>query len=158
MKEYKYKCEKCGLSKWNGIQIPLQLHHINGNRYDNRIENLQLLCPNCHAQTDNFAGKNILRKKKIYNCKNCGKEFYASEGSSKNSNIYCSVECKDEQIHNRNKFIQNKKILKPDKETLCNDFKLFGNFSQIAKKYNVSDTAVRKWFKKYNLSKETLNF
>jgi DNA-binding CsgD family transcriptional regulator len=51
-------CEICGIASWNGRRISLALHHINGDRYDNRIENLQLLCPNCHSQTDTFAGRN----------------------------------------------------------------------------------------------------
>lgn len=52
------KCEKCGREKWEGEDIPLQLHHINGCHNDNRINNLQLLCPNCHALTENYCGKN----------------------------------------------------------------------------------------------------
>lgn len=52
-----YKCEKCGINSWMGNIISLQIHHINGNRYDNRLENLQVLCPNCHSQTDNFCKK-----------------------------------------------------------------------------------------------------
>lgn len=54
------KCygEGCGLSEWLGKKLQLQLDHINGNRRDNRIENLRLLCPNCHSQTSIFAGKN----------------------------------------------------------------------------------------------------
>lgn len=54
-----YKCERCGNSLWLNQKIPLELHHINGDRHDNRIENLQLLCPNCHALTDNYRGRNI---------------------------------------------------------------------------------------------------
>ena len=53
VKEYIFKydikkryCECCNNDKWNGKDIPLELHHINGDRFDNRIENLQILCPN----------------------------------------------------------------------------------------------------------------
>lgn len=53
------KCERCKSTSWLGENIPLELHHINGDNMDNRIENLQLLCPNCHALTDNYRGKNI---------------------------------------------------------------------------------------------------
>ena len=54
-----HKCEVCELTEWLGKLIPLELHHINGISSDHRIDNLQLLCPNCHAQTDNYRGKNI---------------------------------------------------------------------------------------------------
>lgn len=43
---------------WQDKEIPLELHHINGNNRDNRLENLMLLCPNCHALTDSYRGKN----------------------------------------------------------------------------------------------------
>lgn len=51
------KCESCHLKTWFNGSIPLELHHIDGDRFDNRLENLQILCPNCHALTDNHAGK-----------------------------------------------------------------------------------------------------
>jgi DNA-binding transcriptional ArsR family regulator len=55
------RCESCGLNEWRGMAIPLTLHHLNGDRHDNRLENLQILCPNCHGQTDTWAGRNIPR-------------------------------------------------------------------------------------------------
>lgn len=51
-------CSECGLVEWNGKKIPLELEHINGKNNDNRIENLTLLCPNCHALTPTYRGKN----------------------------------------------------------------------------------------------------
>lgn len=51
-------CERCKLSEWQGLPIPLELHHKNGNNRDNRLENIVLLCPNCHALTESYRGKN----------------------------------------------------------------------------------------------------
>jgi Zn finger protein HypA/HybF involved in hydrogenase expression len=59
------RCERCGISDWLGRPLSLALHHMNGDRLDNRVENLQLLCPNCHSQTDTFAGRNLRLVKEI---------------------------------------------------------------------------------------------
>lgn len=53
------RCEMCLREKWNGRPIPLELDHINGRRDDNRQANLRVLCPNCHAQTETYRGRNI---------------------------------------------------------------------------------------------------
>ena len=51
------KCERCNLSEWLGLPISLELHHIDGDRSNNNFDNLQILCPNCHALTPNHSGK-----------------------------------------------------------------------------------------------------
>lgn len=56
------RCSKCRNSKWLNVPIPLELHHVNGNHSDNRLDNLRLLCPNCHALTPTYRGKNISSK------------------------------------------------------------------------------------------------
>ena len=55
----KAQCEICLGHQWNGEPIPLELDHMNGRRDDNRLSNLRLLCPNCHAQTPTYRGRNM---------------------------------------------------------------------------------------------------
>lgn len=54
-----YRCEICGITEWLGKPLSLQLHHVNGINNDNRLENLLIICPNCHSQTENFGSKNV---------------------------------------------------------------------------------------------------
>ena len=53
-----HRCECCGLTEWLGHPVPLELHHKDGDRTNNVFSNLKLLCPNCHALTGNYRGKN----------------------------------------------------------------------------------------------------
>ena len=55
----KHICEQCGNTEWMNQPIPLEVHHIDGNKNNNELSNLQLLCPNCHALTPTYRGKNI---------------------------------------------------------------------------------------------------
>lgn len=57
------KCYECGITEWRGVPAPLQLDHVDGNRANCMLSNLRILCPNCHALTETFSGKNIARRR-----------------------------------------------------------------------------------------------
>lgn len=154
-----YECAICGnIGEWNGKSLTLTLDHINGINNDNRLENLQFVCPNCDSQQDTYGSKNFKNKLKytqeqnisnlsymnIKNnvsikkykkfCKNCGAEItFSSRG--------LCVSCYREE--------QSRNI--PSKEILINELKNFTSFVKLGKKYNVTDNAIKRWCKKYNI-------
>lgn len=58
-------CFTCGLTEWRGEPISMHIDHINGKRDDHRLENLRMLCPNCHSQTPTYGGRNVKRRKEF---------------------------------------------------------------------------------------------
>ncbi len=130
-----YKCynEKCGLNSWLGEKISLQLDHINGINNDHRIENLRLLCPNCHSQTPTFAGKNLKGQKRRLVQKNdfctCGKK----------KTIRCAM-CKE--CFKQYKADNLTKIKWPSNDDLIQMIKEL-NYVQVGKILGVSDGAIR---------------
>ena len=158
-----HKCERCGKTEWEDEPIPLQLHHINGDRTDDRLENLQLLCPNCHALTDNYCGKKKKREKN--RCIVCGKEisrhsklckecFQELFRKKKIDDVYedNKVKVNKEEVKKIITSIKEKQISKcPSKDELILSFKDLGSFRAVGKKYKVSDKAVVKWCAKYGL-------
>lgn len=167
-------CYCCGTEPfWNGKPLTLQLEHKNGVSNDHRLENLELLCPNCHSQTATYCGKN---KRKEVNCGGCQKVLYRQNKSgycktclpiySKKNQVIESPlhnesrkcnEC-SEPITRRSKTEmclrcyskKNRKTARPVKTELVS-LLLHSSFVSIGKQYNVSDNAVRKWCKYENL-------
>lgn len=177
-------CEICKNSTWNDKNIPLELDHINGVNIDNRICNLRIICPNCHAQTPTYRGKqkkmsarreidevefrkfgetsalkdggnpepSLFKRKKegvetlhgrptfcsIDYCDNCKKVYQ----EKKHKTRFCSIECY--------RTIMASSIPSPGE--ILDAFEIHKNFLQVGKHFNVSDNAVRKWCKKYNIT------
>jgi hypothetical protein len=98
---WKYECSSCKLSEWMGQKIQIEIDHINGVHTDNRIENLRFLCPNCHALTDTYKGRNLKNKeqyKEIYEnikikktCNNCGNKKYEYSEYCKDCHININI-------------------------------------------------------------------
>ena len=122
-------CEICYQGEiWNDQKLVMVLDHKNGKRNDHRIENLQMLCPNCNSQQKTFAGR---QNKKKYYCEKCG-----DEKKSRNSKTcYKCSGITGRKVKNRP---SREQLLKEIEET---------NYCAVGRKYGVSDKAVRKWLK-----------
>lgn len=157
VKSDSHNCAICGIDQeWNGRPLLLQLDHIDGNKRNNILTNLRLLCPNCHSQTDTFVRKNVNAPLRVTpssptdkptvtpitrnNCKACGSE---TGGSNR---TYCSVSCRS---------VDTQKITRPDKDELVKMIRKLG-YLQLAKVIGVSDNAIRKWVKSYGLDPKSI--
>jgi hypothetical protein len=73
-KVFERKCYGCNNTEWLEKPIPIELHHIDGNKSNNDISNLKILCPNCHAQTPNYRGRVLNGMGKKWACIECSKK------------------------------------------------------------------------------------
>lgn len=62
---FEAKCSRCGLTEWIGQAIPLELDHIDGDSFNHEVSNLRLVCPNCHALTPTYRGRNVRRRRML---------------------------------------------------------------------------------------------
>lgn len=154
------KCEICGLKSWMDKDIPLELHHKNGNSYDNSWDNLQIICPNCHAQTEHYRGANkISHKSKIGNDKSDFKNKNSlMKPSNKNESLKICICCGENYYESKNKKFCSRNCMLtymrkniPSKEELLSNIKKFKSVVQLSNFYNLSDKAISKWIKKYDI-------
>ena len=116
--------------------MTLILDHINGENHDDRLENLRWVCPNCNQQLPTTGGRNQKRRKKHYYCVDCGKEI--SRGC---------IRCK--YCNGKSKIVSEENM--PIDRNKLKEFIFTIPFTKIGKMFGVTDNAIRKWCKKFNL-------
>lgn len=125
-------CEICGISEWNGKPLTMQMHHKDGDNKNNNLDNLMMICPNCHAQTENYRGAaNRTTDKPVNHCQDCGRMI-------RRTSIRCPSCAAKNRIDGRvtinltiDKFKQYKQMGYPN--------------TLIAKECGVTENAIRKW-------------
>jgi hypothetical protein len=137
-------CELCGQGEeWNGKKMSLILDHINGVNNDNRIENLQIVCPNCNATLDTHCGKHNKKENLCLDCKIVisSKATKCQSCARKNEKVLKSL------------FNRRKVKIRPPYEELIVDIESLG-YCGTGRKFGVTDNAIRKWEKSYLKQKE----
>lgn len=178
------KCEVCGNTEWMGEPIPLDLHHINGDHFDNRLENLIILCPNCHRLTDNHGNKNSSidllfkqiaeqtaedkmklllereekRQKEILENKIRYSEI-AKFPKKEKVKKYC-LQCGKEITGRGEKYCSQECAtianakIYPSKEELLEASKKYKSMEEMGRYYNITGNGLKKWFNKYEIYEE----
>lgn len=125
------KCYECGqIDAHNGKPLTLQLDHINGNRHDNNLENLRILCPNCHSQTITYGGRNK---------KNPNRGQYKKQ-----------IRAKQQNLSNwRDEYEKREKAKIPLVENADIDFSKFGWVVRVAPIIKKSHQKVKSWMKQF---------
>lgn len=165
-------CEKCGLDEWLGEPITLELEHINGDNRDNRLENLEILCPNCHSQTKFWRGRNRMSALvEIHGVEplKVG-ETLTQEGDGnpeRSSNTervetlreapkiceHCSKEFYGTNLRFCSYECKREAFnTKPKVPELLEAFQKHKNYVKVGRAYGVSDNAVRKWVDHYGIA------
>lgn len=166
-----HKCERCENAFWLNQPIPLQLHHIDGDSQNNIATNLQLLCPNCHALTLNYCGRNIKSKTNArYDDKHICELIPLSQsirqiiltlGMSTGKDNYDRVRSLMSQYNlslkpramtedELSRAFNQRKLIRPSKKEL-HEMVWSKSRRSISKELGVSDKAIQKWCDFYGI-------
>ena len=163
MKGFKeYRCEQCGITEWNGKSLTMHVHHKDGDHFNNFIDNLQILCPNCHSQTDTYCRRNKRRYhkdksikkgkrkgyKNAYICQRCGKVVHLKTPKKIKPYPLCNS-CRHIIMMKR----KRGGIPIPSKEQLEREV-VKTAYLELARKYHTSNTTIKRWCKRYGIPLE----
>lgn len=135
-------CEVCAQGPfWRGVPLVLEIDHRNGNRNDDRRENLRFLCPNCHSQTANFGAKNIEKKIQVSArikqvCLRCGTVKKPTKAD------LCAPCAQKTRVTGRSRKVNDR----PSFDVLQKEIAEFG-YAATGRKYGVTGTSIRSWIK-----------
>jgi ribosomal protein L40E len=139
-----HRCEKCLLIEWLGKPIPLELEHKDGDHQNNEISNLEVLCPNCHAFTPTYRGRNKAKPKVNRTiCPECGGEKYPT------AKICRKCKHKDQQLPVKK--LDRYKVPHPSAEELRELIAVMP-MVEIARNFGVSGTSIRAWADGYGIT------
>jgi hypothetical protein len=145
------RCELCGVGeRWQGRPMSLVLDHINGVADDNRLENFQIVCPNCAATLDTHCGRNSRLPHEERVCLHCGTPFLPRHERHR----YCSRACGQRAPGIRAAQVAGRRVERPPYEQLVAGIEARG-YLAVGRKYGVSDNAIRKWRRAYEAAAES---
>jgi hypothetical protein len=143
------RCELCGQGEvWRGKRMSLILDHINGERDDNRIENLRIVCANCAATLDTHCGRKNRVPVEPVACQRCGSHFTPR----RRGQTYCSRYCASRWRRTGRPRVAARRVERPPYQQLLAEIDEHG-YLGVGRRYGVSDNAVRKWVRQYEREK-----
>ena len=143
-------CELCGQGElWYGHVTGMILDHVNGVSDDNRLENLRIVCPNCAATLETHCAKTRRLVRAERECIRCRVTFRPKYANQR----YCSRECGRRWYRAGVPRPDARKVDRPPYPQLLREVHALG-FSATGRRYGVSDNAIRKWIRAYEIETE----